>query len=340
MTMTATTDRTLPDPADRRAAAHAFIAGQARWRWPEAVFWLVAAASLVIFPHSLVLAAQVLIAGLFALSLDLILGLGGIVSLGHAAFFGLGAYTAGLLAAHGWNEPLTGLVAAGLVAGLVGFATSFIVVRLKGIALLMVTMGVALLLHEVAQKAHAITGGDDGLQGISMAPILGLFSFDLYGRTAFIYTLAVVFACFLVARRLYNSPFGLALKGMRENGRRVPAIGGSIRRHSALIYTIAAVMAGIAGGLLAQTTEFVSVEVLGFQRSAEVLIMLVLGGAGLLYGGFVGAAVFLVARQILSGIDQTYWFFWLGLMLVLVVLFARNGLLGGAKALLARWRRA
>lgn len=338
--MTASTDRPMPAAPDRRAAAHGFIAAQGRWRWSEALFWLLAAATLVLFPHSLVLAAQVLIAGLFALSLDLILGLGGIVSLGHAAFFGLGAYTAGLLAVHGWNEPLTGLMAAGLVAGAVGFATSFIVVRLKGIALLMVTMGVALLLHEVAQKAHVVTGGDDGLQGISMAPILGLFSFDLYGRTAFVYTLVVVFLCFLVARRLYHSPFGLALKGMRENGRRVPAIGGSIRRHSALIYTIAAVIAGISGGLLAQTTEFVSVEVLGFQRSAEVLIMLVLGGAGLLYGGFIGAAVFLVVRDLLASTNPEYWFFWLGLMLVLVVLFARNGLLGGAKALIARRRRA
>ncbi len=338
--MTATSETTAAPAADRRAAAHAFIAAQGRWRWPEAVFWLVAASTLVVFPHSLVLASQVLIAGLFALSLDLILGLGGIVSLGHAAFFGLGAYTAGLLAVHGWREPLTGLAAAGLVAGIVGFATSFIVVRLKGIALLMVTMGVALLLHEVAQKAHVITGGDDGLQGISMAPVLGLFSFDLYGRTAFVYTLVVVFLCFLVARRLYTSPFGLALKGMRENTRRVPAIGGSVRRHSALIYTIAAVIAGIAGGLLAQTTEFVSVEVLGFQRSAEVLIMLVLGGAGLLYGGFVGAAVFLVVRDLLASTNPEYWFFWLGLMLVVVVLFARNGLLGGAKALLGRWRRA
>jgi branched-chain amino acid transport system permease protein len=315
---------------------HAAFQAAARWRWPELVFWLLAASALPLLPNHLVLAAQVLITGLFALSLDLLLGFGGIVSLGHAAFFGIGAYTAGLLAYHGWREPVSGLLLAGLVAGSFGLASSFVVVRLRGVALLMVTMGIALVLHELAHKASAITGGDDGLQGIGMAKLLGLFAFDLYGRTAFVYTLVVTFLCFLVARRLVHSPFGLALKGLRENTRRMSALGASVRRHAALVYTVAATLAGIAGGLLAQTTEFVSVDVLSFQRSAEVLIILILGGAGTLYGAFVGAALFLVARDLLAALNPVYWFFWLGLMLVAAVTLARGGLVGGGLRL---WRR-
>lgn len=324
-----------PETTGGAEAARRFLARRRRPRWPEAAFWLAAASTWFVFPDHLVLGSQVLIAGLFALSLDLILGLGGIVSLGHAAFFGIGAYAAGLLAAHGWGEPLSGLALAAAAAGLSGFAASFVVVRLQGAALLVATMGIGLLLHEAAQRARGLTGGDDGLQGIAMLPLLGVFPFDLQGRTAFVYTLAVVFLCFLLARRLAHSPFGLSLAGIRENARRMPAIGGDVRRLGALVHTISAAMAGVAGGLLAQTTEFVSVEVFSFQRSAEGLITLVLGGAGWLYGGLLGAAGFHVARDLLSGMDPRYWLFWLGLMLVALVLFSPGGL-RGLPGLLAR----
>jgi branched-chain amino acid transport system permease protein len=324
---------------DGPAAARLFLERRRRPRWPEAAFWLAAIAVYFAFPGYLVLGAQVLIAGLFALSLDLILGLGGIVSLGHAAFFGMGAYAAGLLAQHGWGEPLTGLAAAAAAAGLSGLATSFVVVRLRGAALLVATMGIGLLLHEAALRARGVTGGEDGLQGISMAPLLGLFSFDLQGRTAYAYALCVLFLCFLLARRLAHSPFGLSLAGIRENARRMPAIGADIRRHGALVYTLSAAMAGVAGGLLAQTTEFVSAEVFSFQRSAEVLVTLTLGGAGYLYGGLIGAAVLNIARDFLSGMDPRYWFFWLGLMLVALVLFAPGGIRGIPGALARRLGR-
>lgn len=319
---------------------HGFFRRQAAWRWPEALFWLALVAAYFILPGNLVLISRILVLGLFALSLDLILGYGGIVSLGHAAFFGMGAYAAGLLSAHGWSEPLSGLLVAAAAAGLLGLATSFVVVRLHGIALLMVTMGIALVLHEIAQKARDITGGDDGLQGIAVAPILGLFRFDLYGHTGFWYSLIVAFLCFLVARRIVHSPFGLTLQALRENTRRLPAIGVSVGRASATIYTIAAMLAGIAGGLLMQTTQQVSVEVLAFERSAEVLVMLILGGAGRLYGGLIGAAVFLVLRDRFADLSPQYWYFWIGLILVAVVLFARNGLLGAFDAIMRRLRRS
>ncbi len=326
-------------PQSSAARPQGFFRRQEAWRWHDTLFWLAVASCYVAFPGNRVLVTQILIAGLFALSLDLILGYGGIVSLGHAAFFGLGAYAAGLLAANGWQEPISGLLAAAAAAGLLGLLTSVVVVRLRGIALLMVTMGIALVLHEIAQKARGLTGGDDGLQGIAIDPVLGLFGFDLYGRTAFCYTLIVVFACFLLARRIVQSPFGLTLRGLRENASRLPAIGVSVGRASATVYTIAAVLAGIAGALLTQTTAYVSVEVLNFERSAEVLIMLILGGAGRLYGGLIGAAVFLVLRDRFADVSPQYWFFWLGLILVIVVLFARNGLLGALDAMRRRARR-
>ena len=275
-------------------------------------FWLAALSPFLLFPSHLQLASQIAITALFALSLDLLLGYAGIVSLGHAAFFGLGAYAAGLLAKGGWGEPLSGLAAAAAAAGLAGYAASFIVARVRHLALIMVTLGLGLLVHEVANKAHWLTGGADGLQGVRMWPLLGRFRFDLYGYTAYGYSLAVLALAFLVVRRLVHSPFGLSLRGIRENPVRMPALGAPSRSHVRTAYAIAAALAGLAGALLAQTTETVSLATLDFQRSAEVLVILILGGAGRLYGSLVGAVIFLVARDQFSGLNPQYWYFWIG----------------------------
>jgi branched-chain amino acid transport system permease protein len=310
-----------------------------RWHRIEIVFWLLPLAAFFVLPGYLVLGSQILIVSLFALSLDLILGYAGIVSLGHAAFFGIGAYAAGLLAVHGWGEPLSGLLLAGAAAAATGYLVSFLVVRGEDLARLMVTLGIGLLLYEAANKAAFITGGVDGLSGVTMWKLLGVFAFDLGGKVAYLYSLAVLLVLFVLMRRLVNSPFGLSLRGLREGGKRMPAIGAPVRRRQILIFTIAAGVAGIAGGLLAQTTQFVGLEVLGFPRSAELLIMLVLGGAGRLYGALIGAALFMIAQEFLSGINPVYWQFWIGLLLVVAVLFARGGIMGAAEALYTRLRR-
>jgi branched-chain amino acid transport system permease protein len=310
-----------------------------RWQALEIVFWLIPVVCFFLLPNYRVLGSQILITALFAVSLDLILGYAGIVSLGHAAFFGIGAYTAGLLAVHGWHEPLSGLLAAALVATLAGYLLSFLVVRGGDLTRLMVTLGIGLMLWEAANKASSITGGVDGLSGVTIAPILGLWKFDIGGRTAYVYALVVVFIVFLLTRRLVNSPFGLSLRGIREGGRRMPAIGAPVARRLRTIFTLAAAVAGIAGALLAQTTQFVGIDTLGFPRSAELMIMLVLGGTGRLYGGLVGAAIFMIAQDYLSGINPVYWQFWIGLFLVVIVLFAHGGLLGGLDALRGRLRR-
>ncbi len=311
------------------------------WRWSkfEIAFWIIPIAAYFLFPKYLTLGSQILITALFALSLDLILGYARIISLGHAAFFGLGAYTAGLLAKYGWGEPLSGLAAAAVVAAVAGWLTSFLVVRGNDLTRLMVTLGIGLMLYEVANKASIVTGGVDGLSGVEMGRIFGIFSFGMNGRTAYLYSFAVLFIVFCLARILVRSPFGLSLRGIREGQARMPAIGVSVTRKLVAIYSVAAGIAGIAGALLAQTTQFVGIDSLGFPRSAELMIMLVLGGTGHLYGALIGAAVFIILQDYLSNLSAVYWQFWLGLLLIVIVLFARGGLMGGLIALRARLQR-
>jgi branched-chain amino acid transport system permease protein len=316
------------------AGPRQYLETQSRWRIIEVVFWLSMLLPFVVAPNYLVLASQIAITALFALSLDLILGYAGIVSLGHAAFFGFGAYTAGLISKHGWGEPLTGLVISGAAAGLLGYLVSFIIARFRHLALIMITLGFGLLLLEAANSASWLTGGADGLQGVHMWPLFGTFKFDLWGVTAYWYALIALFVFFLISRRLINSPFGLSLRGIRENMVRMRAIGATSAAHIRKIYTISAVMAGVAGAILTQTTETVSLGVLDFQRSADILVILILGGAGRLYGGLVGAIIYMIARDWFSGVNPQYWYFPIGVLLILVVLFLPNGILGGLAQLM------
>ena len=323
------------------AVSHGLADG--RWKPLEILFWLLPAAAYFLAPGYLVLVSQIMIVGLFAMTLDLILGYAGIVSLGHAAFFGLGAYTAGLLSVHGWGEPVSGLLAAGAAAGLFGWLVSFLVVRGIDLARLMVTLGIGMMLYELANKAAFITGGADGLSGMAMNKLLGLWEFDIFGHTAFFYILAVLLLLFVLLRRLVHSPFGLGLLGIREGERRMPAIGADVPRKLTIAFTISATVAGIAGGLLAQSTQFVALDALGFHRSAELLMILILGGIGRLYGALLGTIVFLLAHHFLANLNPVYWQFWIGLLLIAIVMLARGGIMGGLALLdarLGRWRRA
>jgi branched-chain amino acid transport system permease protein len=316
------------------------IAAGARWQPIEIIFWLALIAPFFVTPDYLSLASQIAITGLFALSLDLILGYAGIVSLGHAAFFGLGAYATGIASKHGWGEPLTGLLIGGAVAGIVGFGASFIVARFRGLALIMITLGLDQIVAEAANTMSWLTGGADGLQGVKTWPIFGMFRFDLYGQTAYAYALSVTFILFLLVRRMVHSPFGLSLRGIRENSTRMLAIGAPNHAHVRKVFTIAAFVAGVAGALLTETTETVSLETLSFQRSADVLVMLILGGVGQLYGGVVGAMIYMIARDQFSDINPQYWYFWIGLLLIGVVVFLPNGIVGGLKKLGGYMRRS
>lgn len=307
-------------------SADASLARRARWRWPEIIVWMIAFGLLFLPPGKHLLLNEIAILALFALSLDLILGYAGIISLGHAAFFGLGAYTAGLMCKHVTPDPLAGLIVATVLAAILGLLTSLLVLRGSDLTRLMVTLGVALVLHEVANALPRWTGGADGLQGMVVGPLLGRFDFDLYGRTAYAYSLSTLFVLFLVARRIAHSPFGLSLMAIRRNRLRAAALGVPVNRRLIAVYAVSAAYAGAAGGLLAQTTAYVSLEVLEFGRSADVLLALIIGGAGWLYGGLAGAVVFKVLQDSLSAGAPQFWMFWMGLFLVVLALVGRDRL--------------
>src|SRR6201747_1248522 len=309
---------TAPDEVGYHARRHG------RWRISEVVFWVLVLACPLLFPSRYLIMTDILRLALFALSLDLILGYAGIVSLGHAAFFGVGAYSAGLLALHGIiAEPVIALVAAGLVATVVGFLTSFLVIRGVDLTRLMVTLSIALLLEALAERFSNITGGTDGLQGIEMQPILGLFAFDIFGKTGFFYCLAVLLILFLLARRIVHSPFGLSLRAIKNNPLRSAAIGVPVNRRLIAVYTLSAFYAGTAGALFTQTTALASLDVFSFEGSADLMLVLVIGGTGYLYGGLIGAVVFKMLQEFFSTITPQYWQFWIGLVLVVIVLVGR-----------------
>lgn len=303
------------------------LLARTRWRPWEFVFWAVVFVLPALLPSRALMINEIAIIALFALSLDLILGYTGIVSLGHAAFFGFGAYTSALFAKHVMPDPTVGLVVAIAASAALGAVASITILRGSDLTRLMVTLGTALLLLELANKLDWLTGGADGLQGVVMGPVLGLFEFDLYGRTAAWYSMAVLLVLFVVMRRLVQSSFGATLKAIRDNRLRAMAIGIPVVSRIAVIYTVAAAVAGAAGALLAQTTGFASLDVLAFDRSADVLLMLVIGGVGWLYGGIAGAIVFKLLQDTLSAVTPQYWMFWVGLILVLLVLVGRDRLL-------------
>jgi branched-chain amino acid transport system permease protein len=307
-------------------------------RWWEPAPWLSAVAFYFAFPDYLGFGSDLLIWILFALSLDLALGYAGIITLGHAAFFGAGAYTVGLLAYHGvWNEPISSLIIAAAVAAVIGLASGLVLLRTQGLTLLMLTLCTMALLEEGANMGHDWTGGFDGLPSLEIPPVLGLFEFNpLYANTQFLYSLAVLFVCFLLVRTLVYSPYGESLTGIRENALRMHAVGSPVRARLVLCYTISAAVAGIAGGLWAQTNAYVNLSALGLDRAATVLIILILGGYGRLYGAFVGAVAYIVLQHFLSKVYPTAWQLGLGLLLVVIALFARNGILGIGQSLMRR----
>ena len=295
-----------------------------RWKPWEPVLWLIAFVAPVAVPTHAALINEIAIVALFAMSLDLVLGYTGIVSLGHAAFFGMGAYTAALFAKHVMPDPLVGLAVGIAVSTLLGALASATILRGSDLTRLMVTLGVGLIMLELANKLDWLTGGADGLQGVVIGPLLGRFAFDLDGRTASYYSLVALLVFMLLSRRLVHSPFGATLKAIRDNRLRAMAIGIPVSARLAVVYTIAAGMAGAAGALLAQTTGFASLDLFEFHRSADVMLMLVVGGTGWLYGGVAGAIVFKLMQDTLSAITPQYWTFWLGLFLVVLVLAGRE----------------
>jgi branched-chain amino acid transport system permease protein len=294
----------------------------------EAVYWLLLLGAFFAFPSYLAVATTVVIMSLFALSLDLILGFAGIVTLGHAAFFGIGAYTAALLAFSGFHEPISDALLAGLAAAALALVIGPFLLLLEGLPLIMVTMAISAILYEAANKASWLTGGDDGLRDFTFTPVFGLFPWTVYGQTSYLYAVGWLAVLFVLARRVVSSPFGVALQGVRENRARMKLIGSPVVSHLVRAYVISAFMAGIAGAIHAQTNKFVSLEVLSIDTSVDAVVMLVLGGIGRLYGALIGAPVYILVKHFAAEWNPYHWMFIIGALLIVAVRFAHGGLLG------------
>lgn len=285
------------------------------------------------------LGSQILIAVIFAISLDLLVGYAGIVTLGHAAFFGIGAYAAGIASQRGWGEPLTGLAIGAASAALAGAAIGAIVLRTARFTLLMLTLCTVFLLAEIANKATGLTGGVDGLLGVSTWPLLGVFEFDLMGRTAYFYAAAVFLVVWLAVRWLIHAPFGQSIMAIRDNPDRAAAIGVPVLPRLVLVFSLSCGLAGLAGALQAEINQFVGLKDISFELSAGILVMLALGGSGRLYGALIGPVVYLVAQDYLAKDSPVLWQLWLGLIIMSLVLFAPGGLVRLFERIAARTGR-
>jgi branched-chain amino acid transport system permease protein len=287
-------------------------------------------AALVVIPFLLPgyldLATRVLVLTLCAMSLDLLVGYCGLVTLGHAAFFGAGAYAAGILALRVSADPTLGLVAGAAAAAVLGALSGAVLLRSRRLTLIMLSLATVLIVHEAANQMNWLTGGADGLQGIAMGPVLGQFSFDLFGRVQYAYAATVLVLSFIAFCTVIDSNFGRSLVGIRENEARMRAIGTPVNARLFAAFVISAAMAGVAGAVQAQVTEFVSLNALSVEFSSEILVMLILGGAGRRYGAFLGAPLYVVMQDYLAKEDPANWYLWIGAMLLIVVLFAPGGL--------------
>ena len=289
-------------------------------------------------PEYYALGTQIAVAAIFALSLDLLVGFAGVVTLGHSIFFGIGAYAAGIASVRGWGEPLSGLLIGAAVAAAAGAVLGAIVLRTAKFTLLMLTLSSVFLASEVANKAAWLTGGVDGLVGVETWKLLGRFEFDLFGQTGYAYASAVLVLAWFGMRWLVHAPFGQSVMAIRDNPERATAIGIPVLARLVLVYAVSAGLAGVAGAVQAEINQFAGLKDIGFELSATILVMLALGGAGRLYGAMVGPAAYVVAQDLLSKDNPVLWQLWLGILIVLVVLFAPGGILGICDATVRRLR--
>ncbi|WFU12862.1 branched-chain amino acid ABC transporter permease (plasmid) [Rhizobium sp. CB3090] len=295
--------------------------------WPMVIVVLAACAAFFLFPYDLALLTRIVIMMVFVLSFDLVLGYAGVATLGHAAMYGCGAYAAGLVALHISSDPLVGLLVGALAGALIAWLSGLVLMRTNGMTLLMISIAVAMVLQEAASKARWLTGGADGLAGITVSPIFGRFEFDFVGQVAFIYSVCILFGVLLFCRLVVGSPFGLALRGIKGSSSRMRAMGTPVYRRKVTVYVLAGAIAGMAGALAAQVTGLVGIEVFNFSLSADVMVMLILGGAGRLYGAIIGTLIFMVVHHVAASIDPFNWLFVIGAMLLIVVFALPQGLI-------------
>jgi branched-chain amino acid transport system permease protein len=325
--------------AERRVPFAASLRSKHRLR-PAELLPLVAVAIVPLLGSGYYpLATQIAITVIFGLSLDLLVGYAGIVTLGHGIFFGVGAYASGIASVHGWGDPVSGLFVGAAAAAVVGVVQGFVVLRTARFTLLMLTLCSVFLVSEVANKAGWLTGGADGLTGVTTGPLLGVWTFDLDGRTGYLFSATVFVLVWIGLRGLVHAPFGQAIMAIRDNPGRAEAIGMAVRPRLLIVYTVSAAIAGTAGALQAEIDQFAGLKNVGFEISATILVMLALGGTGRLYGAMAGPAVYLIAQDLLAKINPAMWQLWLGLLIVATVLFVPGGLSSLADVFRGRGKR-
>jgi len=292
-----------------------------------------------LFPDDLAFMTRLIGIAFLVLSLDLVTGYCGVATLGHAAQFGVGAYAAGIACVRGVSDPIALLVvgvAAGTVMGLISGA---LITRFRGLPQLVLSIAVGQLVAALANKLSWLTGGSDGLSGIEPGKVFGIYGFDMYSRTAFVFSLGVLVVTFVVLQRFVRSPFGLMCRGIKDDDLRARMIGVSIYPRLVLMYGVSGAVAGIGGALTAISTGVVGLDSVSFERSAEVLVMLVLGGAGHLWGALAGTVIFMIFEHIVAAANPFHWMTLVGLLLILIVVFAPRGLIEPVLALIAKRRR-
>jgi branched-chain amino acid transport system permease protein len=306
---------------------------------PEIVIATFGIGAFFLFPDDLTFLANILVTSLFVLSLSVVLGQAGIATLGHAAYFGVGGYAAGLFAIHLWADPLAGLLIGGVIGGLIAAASGLLLLRTHGLTFLMLTIALLQVFHEIANRAAKITGGDDGLSGITPLPVLGIFDFDLYGKTAYLYALGVLVIAYFILRKIVESPFGLVSRGIRSDRGRISALGGNVYLQLLAVFTIGGIFAGFAGALSAQSAGVVGLNSLTFAFSGNALVMLILGGSRRLSGALVGTVIFMVIQHVVATINPYHWLLIIGVLLIVSVLVLPNGMIGLVDMVVSRWKR-
>lgn len=281
-----------------------------------------------LFPDNLAFLTRVISVALLVLSLDLIVGYCGVASLGQGALYGAGAYAAGIACINGVTDPVL-LILIGAAAGaIMGLLMGAIMLRAHGLPQLVLSIAIVQLLHEAANKASSITGGSDGLSGMSPAPLFGLFEFDLWGRSAYLFGLALLLIVFAVLRFVTCSPFGMVCRGLKEDPLRISALGIYAFPVLLKMFVISGAVAGMGGALAAIATQVVGLDSVSFEISANALVMLVLGGIGHLYGALIGTVIFMALEHVVAAINPFHWMTLVGAVLIAIVLFAPRGLSG------------
>lgn len=302
--------------------------GRYRLRVADILWIILGLAAFFAFPNHLSFGSIIIVAVIFAISVDIVIGFPRIISLGQALYFGIGAYAAALIALAGWTEPITGALLSAAVSALVALVVGPLILRLRELPLIMVTIGVAQLVYEAAHKSSWLTGGDDGLYGYQVGKVFGIFGWSLYGSTAYLYALGWAVVVFVVARIVTSSPFGVCLQGIRENADRMKLLGTPVLLRQVQAYTFGAAIAGLGGAVLAQSQSLVSLYVLSLEQTIDGLVLLALGGVGSIYGAILGAPVYMIVKYVSQLISPHYWLFSVGVLLIAVVMSGKNGLLG------------